>query len=58
MEQGLNKRVEAYDARLCEGVGEEEMATFIAVSSKVMANHAALAKAAREGCAAPDPGVT
>ena len=45
MAQGLNKRVEAYDARLCEGVGEEEMATFIAVNSKVMTNHAALAKA-------------
>ena len=45
--QGLNKRVGAYDASLCEGAGEEEMATFVAVSSKVMANYAALAKAVR-----------
>ena len=43
--QELNKRVGAHDASLCEGVGEEEMATFVAASSKVMANYAALAKA-------------
>ena len=32
----------AYDARLCEGVVEEEMAAFASVTSKVMANYTAL----------------
>ena len=38
----LHRRVQAYDARLCEGVGEEEMAVFVFVTSKVMANYTAL----------------
>ena len=38
----LHRRVQAYDARLCEGVGEEEMAVFASVTSKVMANYTAL----------------
>ena len=38
----LHKRVQAYDARLSEGVSEEEMAAFISTTSKVMANYAAL----------------
>ena len=45
--QDLHRRVQAYDVSLCEGVGEEEMATFIAVSSKVMANHTTMARAAQ-----------
>ena len=45
--QDLHKRVQAYDARLCEGVGEEEMAAFVAVSAKVMTNHTALARTAQ-----------
>ena len=45
--QDLHKRVQTYDARLCEGVGEEEMAAFVAVSAKVMTNHAALARTAQ-----------
>ena len=38
----LDRRVQAYDARLSEGVSEEEMAVFASVTSKVMANHTAL----------------
>ena len=38
----LQRRVQAYDARLSEGVSEEEMAVFASVTSKVMANHTAL----------------
>ena len=41
----LHRRVQAYDARLCEGVGEEEMAVFASVTSKVMANYTALHRA-------------
>ena len=38
----LHRRVQAYDARLSEGVSAEEMAVFASVLSKVMANYAAL----------------
>ena len=38
----LHRRVQAYDARLCESVGEEEMAVFASATSKVMTNYAAL----------------
>ena len=38
----LTQDVQAYDARLSEGVGEEEMAVFASVTSKVMANYTAL----------------
>ena len=38
----LHRRVQAYDARLSEGVSEEEMAVFTSVLSRVMANYAAL----------------
>ena len=40
--QGLHSRVQAFDSRICEGVSEEEMAVFASVSSRVMANYAAL----------------
>ena len=40
--QELNRRVQAFDSRLCEGVSEEEMAVFAAVTTKVMANYATL----------------
>ena len=42
--QDLQWRVQAYDASLCEGVSEEEMAAFISTTSKVMANYAATAQ--------------
>ena len=42
----LHQRVQAYDARLCEGVSEAEMAAFVSVTSKVMANHAAVEQSA------------
>ena len=45
--QDLHRRVQAYDARLCEGVSEEHMATFVSVTSKVMGNYAVMAQAAR-----------
>ena len=38
----LHLRVQAYDARLCESVGEEEMAVFASVTYKVMTNYTAL----------------
>ena len=37
--QELHQRVQAYDSTLCEGISEEEMAVFAAVSAKVMANY-------------------
>ena len=40
--QDLHRRVQAFDSWLCEGVSAEEMAVFASVSSRVMANHAAL----------------
>ena len=38
----LHRSVQAYDARLSEGVGEEELAVFASVLSKVMDNYTAL----------------
>ncbi len=38
--QELHQRVQEYDSMLCEGVSEEEMAVFVAVSSRVIANYA------------------
>ena len=38
----LHQRVQEYDTSLCEGISEEEMAVFTSVSSKVIANYAAL----------------
>ena len=38
----LHRSVQAYDARLSEGVSEEELAVFASVLSKVIANHTAL----------------
>ena len=43
--QVLHREVQAYDARLCEGVGEEEMAVFEALTARVLANHSAIARA-------------
>ena len=40
--QDLDRRVRAYESSLCEGVSEEEMAVFASVSSRVLANYAAL----------------
>ena len=45
--QDLHRRVQAYDASLCEGVSEEHMATFVSVTSEVMGNYAVMAQAAR-----------
>ena len=36
--QDLHQSVQAFDVSLCEGIGEEEMAVFSSVSSRVMAN--------------------
>ena len=41
----LHRRVQAYDARLSEGVSEEEMAVLASATSRIMANHAALERA-------------
>ena len=38
----LDRRVQGYEAKLSEGVSEEEMAAFASVTSTVMANHSAL----------------
>ena len=38
----LHRSVQAYDARLSEGVSEEEVAVFASVLSRVMANYTAL----------------
>ena len=40
--QDLHTRVQAFDARLCEGVSEADMAAFVSVTSRVVANYAAL----------------
>ena len=37
--QDLHQRVRAFDVSLCEEVGEEEMAVFASVTSRVMANY-------------------
>ena len=39
--QDLHGRVQAFDSSLCEGVSEEDMTTFVSVTSRVMANYAA-----------------
>ena len=38
----LHRRVQEYDARLSEGVSEEEMAALASATSKIMSNYAAL----------------
>ena len=45
----LHRSVQAYDARLSEGVSEEELAAFAFVTSKVMANYASLVQTRRNG---------
>lgn len=40
--QDLHQRVQVFDASLCEGVGEEEMAVLASVSSRVRANYETL----------------
>ena len=40
----LHRRVQAYDARLPEGVSKDEMAALVSVTSKVMTNYAVLAQ--------------
>ena len=40
--QDLHVRVQAFDSGLCEGVSEEEMAAFVSVTARVVANYAAL----------------
>ena len=47
LELHRHRRVQAYDARLCEGAGEEQMAAFVSVTSRVMGDHAAMALEAR-----------
>ena len=38
----LHGRVQAYEARLCRGVGEQEIAVLMSVTSTVMSNYAAV----------------
>ena len=38
----LHRGIQAYDARLSEGISEEELAVFASVLSKVMTNYTAL----------------
>ena len=38
----LQRRVQAYDASLCEDICQDHMAVFVSVTSRVMANHSAL----------------
>ena len=45
--QDLHGRVQAYDASLCEGVSEEQMAAFVSVTLKVMESYAVMAQAAQ-----------
>lgn len=40
--QDLHVRVQAFDSSLCEGVGEQDLAAFVSVTSRVVANYAAL----------------
>ena len=37
--QELHQRVQEYDSTLCEGISEEQMAVFAAVTSRVVANY-------------------
>ena len=45
--ENLHRRVQAYDSRLCEGIDEDQLATFVSVTSVVMGNHAAMASESR-----------
>ena len=45
MTRDLHRDVQAYDSRLCEGVGVEEMAVFEAVTARVLANYSEIARA-------------
>ena len=36
----LRLRINAYDTRLSEGIGEEEMRVFVSMAAKMLANHA------------------
>ena len=38
----IDQRVQIYDAKLIEGVSEEEIRIFVSTTSKIMANYAAL----------------
>ena len=40
----MYERVQANDARLCEGLSDEDMAVLVSVTSTVMSNYAALAE--------------
>ena len=40
--QDLHVRVQAFDSSLCDGVSEEEMAVFVSVTSRVVANYASI----------------
>ena len=44
----LHQRVLEYDARLVEGVSEEQLAEFAAVTAKIVENYAAMERAAAE----------
>ena len=39
--QNLQRRVQAYEARLCRNVSNEDMGVFISVTATIMENHAA-----------------
>ena len=45
--EDLHRRVQAYDASLCEGIDERQLATFVHVTSMVMGNHATMASESR-----------
>ena len=45
--QNLHQRIQSYHSTLCEGVSKEEVEVFASVSSRVMANHAALERSNR-----------
>ena len=40
--ENLNQRVQNYDNRLMEGVTEEEMRAFVAITQKILSNHEAI----------------
>ena len=46
--QDLFQRIEAYEARLLEGVSDEEMSAFVSTTSRAMANYARLIGEERE----------
>ena len=37
--ESLNQRVQIYDNRLMDGVTQEEMQAFVAITRKILANH-------------------